>query len=89
MKEYIKPSVYAKIKGCHYRTVMKHYHAGYIEGYKDKYTGSIFIKNFKRSTEIVVAQPCKADIATWSPIFMEIPNSSLLNTCSIKEKYKM
>ena len=48
-----------------------------------------FIKKFKRSTEIVVAQPCKADIATWSPIFMEIPNSSLLNTCSIKEKYKM
>ena len=45
MKEYIKPSVYAKIKGCHYRTVMKHYHAGYIEGYKDKYTSSIFIKN--------------------------------------------
>lgn len=45
MKEYLKPSEYAKIIGLHYRTVVKHFHKGYIDGYKDENTGSIFIKN--------------------------------------------
>lgn len=45
MKEYLKPSEYAKTIGVHYRTVVKHFHKGYIDGYKDENTGSIFIKN--------------------------------------------
>ena len=45
MKEYLKPSEYAKTVGLHYRTVVKHFHKGYIDGYKDENTGSIFIKN--------------------------------------------
>lgn len=45
MKEYLKPSEYAKTIGLHYRTVVKHFHKGYIDGYKDENTGSIFIKN--------------------------------------------
>lgn len=45
MKKYIKPSQYAKIVGLNYRTVVKHFYKGFIEGYKDENTGSIFLKN--------------------------------------------
>lgn len=45
MNKYIKPSQYAKIVGLNYRTVIKHFYKGFIEGYKDENTGSIFLKN--------------------------------------------
>lgn len=44
MKEHLKPSEYAKTVGIHYRTVVNHYDKGYIGGYKDEKTGSMFIK---------------------------------------------
>ena len=45
MKEYLKPSEYAKTVGLHHITVVEHFDKGYIGGYKDENTGSIFIKN--------------------------------------------
>lgn len=45
MIKYIKPSEYAKITGIHYRTVIKHFKLGYIEGMKDENTGTIFVLN--------------------------------------------
>lgn len=45
MKKYLKPSEYAEKVGLNYRTVIKHFYKGYIDGYKDKNTGSIFLLN--------------------------------------------
>lgn len=45
MREYIKASDYAKKEGIHYRTAVKHFYKGYVEGYKDENTKRIYIKN--------------------------------------------
>lgn len=42
--EYIKVSDYAKLKGNHYRTIMRHYKKGLIEGYTNEY-GRTYLKN--------------------------------------------
>ena len=42
--EYIKVSDYAKLKGNHYRTIMRHYKNGLIEGYTNEY-GRTYLKN--------------------------------------------
>ena len=45
MQKYIRPSEYAMIKGINYRTGIIHFYKGYIEGYRDKNTGRIFLLN--------------------------------------------
>lgn len=45
MQKYIKPSEYAKYIGQHYRTVVRHYKEGLIDGYTDSNTGMIFLLN--------------------------------------------
>lgn len=50
MKEYLKPSEYSAQVGLHYRTVIKHFYKGFIEGYKDSNTGS----NRKRKTITII-----------------------------------
>jgi putative resolvase len=42
--EYIKVSDYAKLKGNHYRTIMRHYKNGLIEGFTNEY-GRTYLKN--------------------------------------------
>lgn len=44
-KKYLKPSEYAKLYGLHYRTVVYYFKKGKIEGYQDKETNTIFLKN--------------------------------------------
>lgn len=48
--EYIKASDYAKLTGQNYRTILRHYKAGYIEGFTNEY-GRTYLKNpkFKES----------------------------------------
>lgn len=45
MQKYIKPSEYARITGLNYRTGIKHFYKGYIDGYKDENTGSLYLLN--------------------------------------------
>lgn len=47
MNEWIKPSEYARMMGIHYRTAVRHFNLGYIDGYKDENTGTIYLKNPK------------------------------------------
>ena len=44
IREYIKVSEYAEIKGIHYRTAQRHFNEGLIEGYRNTH-GRIFLKN--------------------------------------------
>ena len=46
-QEYIKASEYAKLFGNHYRTIIRHYKAGLIEGFTNQY-GRVYLKNIKR-----------------------------------------
>lgn len=46
MKEYIKLSEYAKTQDLHYRTIIKHFKRGLIEGYTCE-NGRMFVKNPK------------------------------------------
>lgn len=46
VREYIKVSEYAEIKGIHYRTAQRHFNEGLIEGYRNPH-GRIFLKNPK------------------------------------------
>lgn len=45
MREFIRPSEYAKLKGIDYRTAVKHYNNGWIEGFRDPHTDRISLKN--------------------------------------------
>ena len=45
-QEYIKASEYAKLFGNHYRTIIRHYKAGLIEGFTNQY-GRVYLKNPK------------------------------------------
>src|SRR5574344_1835820 len=42
--EYIKASEYSKITGQNYRTILRHYKAGLIEGYTNEF-GRTYLKN--------------------------------------------
>ena len=44
-KKYLKPSEYAKLYSLHYRTVVYYFKKGKIEGYQDRETNTIFLKN--------------------------------------------
>ncbi len=43
--KYIKVSQYAKIHNLNYKTALRQFHAGRIEGYQDKITETIYLKN--------------------------------------------
>lgn len=43
--KYLKPSAYAELTGIKYRTVIKQFHNGTIDGYTDECTGSIYLLN--------------------------------------------
>lgn len=43
--KYIKVSQYAKIYNLNYKTALRQFHAGRIDGYQDKITETIYIKN--------------------------------------------
>lgn len=45
MKKYLKTSEYAKLMGINYRTAAKHFHKGYIPGFQDPSTNTIYIQN--------------------------------------------
>ena len=45
MKKYLKTSEYAKKVGLHYRTVVRHFKNGWIDGYQDPNTGTMFLLN--------------------------------------------
>lgn len=45
MKEYIRPSEYAKLKGINYRTAVAHFNRGWVEGFRDPNTDRISMKN--------------------------------------------
>ena len=43
--KYIKVSQYAKIYNLNYKTALRQFHTGRIDGYQDKITETIYIKN--------------------------------------------
>ena len=45
MKKYLKTSEYAKKVGLHYRTVVRHFKNGWIDGYQDPNIGTMFLLN--------------------------------------------
>lgn len=45
MREFIRPSEYARLKGIDYRTAVRHYNNGWIEGFRDPHTNRISLKN--------------------------------------------
>lgn len=44
-RKYIKPSEYAELFGIHYRTAVRHFKEGKIEGIQDSETNTIFLVN--------------------------------------------
>lgn len=45
MKSYIKISTYAKKMGISTKTAYIHFHKGYVKGYQDKSTSTIYVEN--------------------------------------------